>query len=168
LVIGGWWLVEKHMFDVARFVEKPEALREALHIAFQENEAMIDGFPRNSFVFVEFQEGGGVFEVATLALGAVGLDVAELVDGLLELAGEPLVVEAEGGERGNKGLGVRVLGKQLGFERGDAVESPGGVGEFLSELGLGGSGGSVFVDEAAAMGVVRCLVFGREDGGCGR
>jgi hypothetical protein len=44
------------------------------------------GDPGNSFVFVEFEEGGGVFEVAALALGAVGLDVAERVPGLLELA----------------------------------------------------------------------------------
>jgi hypothetical protein len=50
---------------------------------------------------VEFEEGGGVFEVAALALDAVGLDIAELVDGLLELAGEPLVVQAESGKQGD-------------------------------------------------------------------
>ena len=49
-------------------------------------------------MFVEFEEGGGVFEVAALALGAVGLDLAEVVQGFLELAGEPLVVQAEGSE----------------------------------------------------------------------
>ena len=55
-----------------------------------------------------------------------------------------------------------------GFEERDAIETPGGVGELLDELGLGGSGGLVFVEEAAAMGVERCLVFGGEDGGGGR
>ncbi len=34
--------------------------------------------PRNSFVLVEFEEGGGVFEVAALALEAVGSDVADV------------------------------------------------------------------------------------------
>ena len=67
-------------------------------------------------------------------------------------------------------IGGRVGGavEEGGFERGDAVEAPGGVGEFLGELGFGGSGGLVFVEEAAAMGVVSCLVFGGEDGGSGR
>jgi len=63
---------------------------------------------------------------------------------------------------------MQLGGKQGAFERWDAVESPGGVGEFLDELGLGGSGGLVFIEEAAAMCVVGCLVFGREDGGGGR
>jgi hypothetical protein len=179
LVIGGWWHVEAHVFDVAGFVEAHGALREALHIAFQKNEAIVGGLPRNSFVFVEFEEGGGVFEVAALALGAVGLDIAERVQGLLELAGEPLVVQAEGGE-GAMGVddikvdaslfGGRIGGavEESGFEGGDAVDAPGGVGDLLDELGFGGGSRLVFVEEAAAMGVVRCLVFGGEDGGGGR
>ncbi|MBZ5611905.1 MAG: hypothetical protein LAP38_26895, partial [Acidobacteriia bacterium] len=56
---------------------------------------MIGGVEGNSFVFVEFEEGGGVFEVAALALMAVGLDVAELVEGFLELAGEALALDGE-------------------------------------------------------------------------
>jgi hypothetical protein len=52
-------------------------------------------------VFVELEEGSGVFEVAAVALDAVGLDFAEVVHGLLELAGEPLVVQAESGKQGN-------------------------------------------------------------------
>jgi len=32
LVVGSWWHVETHVFDVSRFVEKPETLREALHL----------------------------------------------------------------------------------------------------------------------------------------
>ena len=73
-------------------------MRRMVRCAFQKNEAMIGGIPRNSFVLVEFEEGGGVFEVATLALGAVSLDFAEVVHGLLELAGEPLVMQAESGQ----------------------------------------------------------------------
>src|ERR1700733_7402718 len=87
LVIGGWGHVEEYMFDVARFVEAHQALGEAFDIAFRKNEAMIGGLPGNSFALVEFEEGGGVFEVAALALGAVSLDFAELVHSLLKLAG---------------------------------------------------------------------------------
>ena len=49
-------------------------------------------------MFVEFEEGGGVFQLAALAFSAVGLDFAEHVQGFLKLAGEPLAVDAEGGE----------------------------------------------------------------------
>jgi hypothetical protein len=110
---------------------------------------------------VEFEDGGGVFEVA--ALCAFGLDFAEVVQGLLELAGEPLVVHTEGGE-GAVGVDDVNVGasEESNFERRDAVDTPGGVGEFLDELGLGGSVWLVFVAEAAAMGVVRGSVFGRE------
>jgi hypothetical protein len=76
---------------------------------------MIGGLPENSFVFMEFQEVGGVLEVATLALGALGLDFAE-----------------------------------------------------VGELAFGGSSGLVFVEEAAAVCVVRCSVFGGKDGGSSR
>ena len=47
------------------------------------------------------------------------------------------------------------MGEQLGFEQGDAVEAPGGIGELLDELGFRGTSGLVFVEEAAAMRVVR-------------
>ena len=59
---------------------------------------MIGGLPGNSFVFVEFEEGGGVFEVAALAVGAVGLDVAEHGEVLLELAGKALALDGEAGD----------------------------------------------------------------------
>jgi hypothetical protein len=62
---------------------------------------MIGGLPGNSSVFVEFEEGGGIFEVAALALGAVGLDLAELVEALLELPGKALALDAEVGKLGN-------------------------------------------------------------------
>jgi hypothetical protein len=38
-----------------------------------------------------------------------------------------------------------------GFERRDAVDAPRSVGEFLGDLGLGGSSRFEFVEEAAAM-----------------
>jgi len=46
---------------------------------------MRGGLPGNSFVLVEFEEGGGVSEIAALAVGAVGLDRAEGVEAFLEL-----------------------------------------------------------------------------------
>ena len=59
------------------------------------------------------------------------------------------------------------MGKQVGFEERDAVEAPGGVGEFLDELRLGGSGGAVFVPELAEVLQIRGRVFGRQDSGAG-
>jgi hypothetical protein len=116
------------MFDVARLVQTLQAIREGFDLIFRgtrakrsaalnssllawwcaphplrfrKNEAMIGGLPRNSFVFMQFEEGGGVSEVAALALGAVGLDFAERVQGFLELAGEAVRVQAEVGKQGN-------------------------------------------------------------------
>ena len=167
------------MFDVAGFIEMPEALREALYMVSRKNEAMVGRLPGSSFVLVKFEEGGGVFEVAALVLGAIGLDIAERFQAFLELAGETLALDAEVGEKamgvddvkvdgGLLGGGIGGAGEQVGFEERDAVEAPGGVGEFLDELGFGGSGGLVFVEEAAAMCVVGGSVFGGEDGrgGC--
>jgi hypothetical protein len=62
-------------------------------------------------------------------------------------------------------LGARGLGEKLGFEQGDAVETPSSIGEFLSELGLGGSGGLVFVEELAAVELVSGGVLSSEDRG---
>jgi len=119
-----------------------------------------------------------MLEVALLLTAALGLDFAEVVHGLLELAGEPLVVQAESGE-GAVGvddikvdaslLGGRVGGaiEEGGFKGWNAIDAPGGVDEFLGELGFGGSSGLVFVEEAATMGVVRGAVFGGEDGAGG-
>ena len=89
------------MFNMPRLVQMLQAIGAGLDLTLRKNEAMVGGIPRNSFVFVEFEEGGGVFEVATLALGAVGLDVAEGVEGFLELAREAAGVEAESGKLGN-------------------------------------------------------------------
>ncbi|HTW67339.1 MAG TPA: hypothetical protein VME17_22120 [Bryobacteraceae bacterium] len=125
---------------------------------------------------MEFEKGGGTLEVALLLKAAFGLDFAELVECLLELAGEPLGVHAEGGEgamgvddiKGDGGfLSGRVGGavKQGGFEQGDAVEAPGGVGELLGELRFGGSGGLILVEELATVLLVGGGVLSSEDGG---
>ncbi len=139
---------------------------------------MIGRLPGNSFVFMEFEEGGGVFEVAALALGAVGLNLAELVEAFLELAGETLALDAEVGDeamgvdeievnRGLLGGWVGGTSEHIGFEERDTVEAPGSVGELLDELRFGGSGGLVFVEEAAAMVFKGGPVFGGEDRGSG-
>ncbi len=52
-----------------------------------------------------------------------------------------------------------------GFEQRDAVEAPGGIGEFLGEVGFGGCGGLVFIEELAAMALVGGGVLRGEDGG---
>ena len=40
-----------------------------------------------------------------------------------------------------------VVGEQVGFERGDTVDAPGGVGQGLDQLGFGGALGLVLGDE---------------------
>jgi hypothetical protein len=130
-------------------------------------------------VFVEFEEGDGVLELAARAIGALGLDLAQLVEAFLELPGEAIALDAEVGE---EAMGIDDVECDLliewdgsggarqdfGFEERDAVETPGSVGELLNELRFGGSGGLVFVEEAAARVRVSGGVFGREDGGSGR
>jgi hypothetical protein len=58
--------------------------------------------------------------------------------------------------------------QQVGFEQGDAVEAPGGVGEFADELNFGGSCGLVFVEEGPVMGFEGGGLVGDGDvvGGC--
>ena len=70
-----------------------------------------------------YEELGSFVEMAALQ-AALFLDVAELLERFLELAGEARAVQAEGGELRDWGLGAGVLGKQLGFEEWDAVEAP--------------------------------------------
>jgi hypothetical protein len=125
---------------------------------------------------MEFQKGSGALEVALLLEMALGLDFAELVECLSELAGEPLRVHAEGGEGA---VGVddieadgRLLGgwvggavEQGGFKRRDAVEAPRRVGELLGELSFGGSGGLILVEELAAVLLVGDGILCSEDGG---
>ncbi|MGB6941719.1 MAG: hypothetical protein WBE37_04950 [Bryobacteraceae bacterium] len=117
---------------------------------------------RYALVFMEFQKGGGTFEAALLLASALALDFAERFEGPLKLAGEPLGVHAKGGQQGNLDLGVGVLGEEIGFEHRDAVEAPSGVGQLLSEVGFGGVGGLVFVEELAAVDLICGGVLGGE------
>jgi hypothetical protein len=104
---------------------------------------------------------GGRFELLALLGAAVVLELLQKGQRAFELAGEALAVEAQSGES----LGVAVEGigdaqglthlvgsfvepqilmdhaehEQVVFERGGAVESPGGIGESLDELSLGGA-----------------------------
>jgi hypothetical protein len=95
-------------------LEAQRAFGVAFHLVFRENKAMIGGLPRDPFVFVELEEVCGVIEVAALAPAAVGLDVAELVESLLELAGEALALDAEAVEEAMGVDDVKVDGGLLG------------------------------------------------------
>ena len=52
-------------------------------------------------MFMEFEDGGGVPELAALVLAAFELNVAKLVEGLLKLAREAGAVEAQSGQLGD-------------------------------------------------------------------
>ena len=127
-------------------------------------------------MFVEFQKGGGAFEVALLALAAFGSDLPDLLKSLLELPGEALAVHAEGGEGAVGGHDVELdgglfrgrvhgAGQELGFQEWDAVEAPSGVGEFLGELLFGGSLGTVLVEELLEVALVGGEIFRGQDRG---
>ncbi len=129
-------------------------------------------------MLMEFEEGGGVFEIAALTLSAVRLNVAKGGKAFLELAGETLALDAEVGEEAMgiddvEGDGGRFAGRvggaieHVGFEQRDTVETPGGIDELLDELRFGGSGGLVFVEEAAAMVFVDSRILRGKDRGSG-
>ena len=46
------------------------------------------------------------------------------------------------------------MGEKLGFEEGDAVEAPGGVGDFVDELSFGGCSGGVLVEKLLDVALV--------------
>jgi hypothetical protein len=108
----GWGHIETDVFDVSGLVQAGGAFGEAFDLISRKNEAMVGGFPRNSFVFMEFEEGSGIAEVATLAFAPVGLDLAKLVERLLELAGEALAVQSQ---RGEEAVGVHDIEGDGGF-----------------------------------------------------
>ena len=118
----------------------------------------------NSFVFVEFEEGGGALEFAGFAVAALGFEGAELVERFLELAGEALRVHAECRENAVRLHDARVAAEELGFEMRDAVHAPRRVCEFLDELTLGWSLGLVFLMEFAAVLLVGGAIFAGYDG----
>jgi hypothetical protein len=113
--------LEADCADVAGLILTHQAFRVLLDTLFRKNEAMIGGLPGNAFVFMEFQKIGGIAEVVTLLLAAIGLEVAELAEGVLELAGEAGAVESQAGQQRDLGLGIRGWGKQLRFQERDSI-----------------------------------------------
>jgi hypothetical protein len=76
-------------------------------------------------VLMEFQEGRGALEVALLLAAAIGLYFAELVQGFLELAREPMAVQAEGGEGAVGVDDVKIDGRLVRGRVGGAVQKRG-------------------------------------------
>ena len=64
-------------------------------------------------------------------------------------------------------MGAGVLGEQLGFEEWDAVEAPGGVGDFVDQLRLGGIGGGVLVEKLLDVALIGFGVLRGQEGGAG-
>ena len=76
-------------------------------------------------------------------------------------------MEAQPGEERNLGLGVGGLGEEVGFEERDAVEAPGGVGDFVDELSFGGVGGFVLGEKLLEVALVGFGVLCGQDRGAG-
>src|ERR1700733_2445864 len=114
------------------------------------------------------QEEFGCFgELTALEVTAFVLNCADLIDGFLELAGEARAVEAERGQHRDLGFGVGVLGEELGLKQRNAIEAPGGVGDFVDQLSFGGGGGLVLVEKLLDVALVGFGVLGGQDGGAG-
>ncbi len=114
---------------------------------------MVGGLPGKSFMVMEFEESGGILEVARAALAAGGLDVAETEERFLELAGEATALDAKVGDEavGVYDCEVAGAGEEVRFDERDAVEAPGGVDE-------------VFGEKLGAMRFVCGPILGGEDG----
>jgi len=56
---------------------------------------------------------------------------------------------------------------ELGFEEWDAVEAPGGVGDFAGELRLDGRGGGVLIEKLLDVALVSVGVLSGQKGGAG-
>ena len=77
-----------------------------LDLLFGKNEAIIGGLPSGlrgglrgkSFALMANEDFRGFGELAALQTAALVLDVAELIESFLELAGEARAVQAESGE----------------------------------------------------------------------
>src|SRR5271169_4374620 len=113
------------------------------------------------------EDFGHFVEMAALLAATFLLDVAELLGCFLELAGEARAMESQPGEERDLGLGVGGLGEQVGFEEWDAIETPGGVGDFVDQLSFGWGGGGVLIEELLDVALVGFGVLGGQDGGAG-
>ena len=57
--------------------------------------------------------------------------------------------------------------EQIGFEQRDAIEAPGGVGDFVDQLRLGGGGGLVLIEKLLDVALVGFGALRGQDGGAG-
>ncbi|HEV3312244.1 MAG TPA: hypothetical protein VG815_17165, partial [Chloroflexota bacterium] len=143
-----------------------------------------------AFVFVYSHGFGGVFELALFGFAAVSLDLAELSESPLELAGETLAVDADLGEgagvlteghcHGEGGFGLRMAGvdavfhfgdaerEEVGLDGGGAVHAPGGIDERLDELGLDSAFRLAFIEQGLGVALVGGVVLGGQDDGLAR
>jgi len=139
---------------------------------------------------MHFQNLSGIIELTLFVCAAVGLDLAELSEGALELTGKALAVNTDVGEsthvfpkcqgHGEGGLSLRMVGvktvfhfndaerEEIGFDSGGAVHPPGGVDEGLDELGFSGVFGVVFIQERLGMALISRVILGGEDDGLTR
>ena len=103
------------------------------------------------------------FDLGGFGVAALGLDLAELFEGAVELAGESRFVHAEGGE--GAGLLGEAVGEEAGFEGGDAIQAPCGVGEGLDELLFESAEGLEVGEEALEVELELGGVLGGQEGG---
>ncbi len=59
------------------------------------------------------------------------------------------------------------MSEQIGFEQRDAIEAPGGVGDFVDQLRLGGGGGLILIEELLYVAPVGFGVLRGQGGGAG-
>src|SRR5277367_2218029 len=114
-----------------------------------------------------YQDFGHFVEMAALQAATFFLDVAELIEGFLELAGKARAVESEPRQERDLGLRVGVLGEQFGFDERNAAEAPGDVSDFMDEFSLDGVGGSAVGEKLLEVALVGFGVLGGQDGGAG-
>src|SRR5579871_2210076 len=109
-----------------------------------------------SIFFMHFENGGGIAELVQLAAAALFLNLTQLLEGSIELAGEALamdpdlsegaVVLAECEGHRESCLGLRMVGQgpvfpfsdaereEVGLDGGGAVHPPGRIDQQLDEL----------------------------------
>jgi hypothetical protein len=125
-----------------------------------------------------YEELGCFVEMAALQAAALFLDVAELIECFLELAGEARAMQTKRSEGAMSVDNIEIDGsllrgrvdgarEQLGFKEWDAVEAPRGVGDFVDELSLGGCGGGVLIEKLLDVALVGFGILSRQDSGTG-
>jgi hypothetical protein len=137
---------EAIVFGAAGVVLPQVALYNFSTYSSEKTKPSFGGIPGKPFLLTEFHDVGGADQGVARSTGS--LTVSQLtIAGSLELAGEAMSVRAERAEgavgiddvESHAGLfigGIGGAGEQVGFEEGDAVEAPGGVGEIADELAL--------------------------------